>query len=117
MCIYQPFHHLQVTAIIEILLFVVKQYIIFLENKILFTYSVLFSQNLIGYLGHNAVISLAHAMMRLMHQDSAIWQLIAPFLTNEIARFATDFKMNIIKYNKQRCCDASCYHFQVKCQK
>ena len=31
-----------------------------------------------------------------MHKDSAILRLIAPFLTNDIASFATDFKMNTL---------------------
>ena len=30
-------------------------------------------------------------------QNDAIWGLIAPFLTNQIARNTIDFKMNVIK--------------------
>ena len=54
--------------------------------------SVFFPPKLIGYLGHYAVILLDHEMMRLMLQDSVIWGLIAPFITNEIAWIAIDFQ-------------------------
>ena len=36
-------------------------------------------------------------MVRLMKQKDAIQELIAHFLTNQIAEFASDFKMDIIK--------------------
>ena len=35
-------------------------------------------------------------MMRLMLQKGAIWELIALFLTNQIAGNTSDFKMNVI---------------------
>ena len=38
--------------------------------------------------------------MRLMLEKGAIWELIALFLTNQIAGNTTDFKMNVIKKRK-----------------